>query len=474
VQQSYQRPVKQAVELEMDTILELVSSYGAALVYQDLSAPVIHQLKRRVIDTFGCALGCIDMELPSLARAHALEVGSKPGSTVLGTRHTTSPEAAAFANGVAVRYLDFNDTSIAGNAGHPSDNMMAVFAAGQYAGADIKSIMLGIVLAYEVHGRFGAACRKIRANGWDNAVYVGLASAAGAAKAMGLDKPRIAHALALAAVANAPMGQTRVGHLSTWKGCTAPNAARNGVFAALLARRGMTGPEEAFEGSRGFKKQLGTTLDLAAFGSDGFMIEADKFKSYPCDYEAQCALEPALKLHEVLQGGVNEIESIDIETYEHAILISADGPAKWSPKTRETADHSLPYVVAVGLARGSLWLEDFEDDRIADPAIHQLMQKINVRSSDEYNRSWPEAYPFRVSISMKSGEQYVEEVRYAKGHPKNPLSDSEIEAKFRRLAEPVMAQDRIDHTLERLWQLEEMKTAQELMELFALDKLGNQ
>ena len=460
----------------MDTILDFVSSYGAALAYRDLSAPVIHQLKRRVIDTFGCALGCIDMELPALARSHALEVRSHPGSTVLGTRHATSPETAAFANGVAVRYLDFNDTSIAGNAGHPSDNTMAVVAAGQYADADMRSIMLGIVFAYEVHGRFGAACGKIRANGWDNAVYVGLASAAGAAKAMGLGKSQMAHALALAAVANAPMGQTRVGHLSTWKGCTAPNAARNGIFAALLARRGMTGPEEAFEGSRGFKKQLGTTLDLGLFGGDGrgFAIETDKFKSYPCDYEAQCALEPALKLHEALQGKVNEIESVDIETYEHAILISADSPAKWSPKTRETADHSLPYVVAVGLARGALWLEDFEDERIADPAIHALMQKIKVRSTEECNRSWPEAYPFRMSVSMKSGEQHVEEVRYAKGHPKNPLSDSEIEAKFRRLAGPVMEQKRIDHALDRLWQLEEMKSAEELMELFVLDKLVNQ
>lgn len=456
----------------MDKILELVSSYGAALAYEDL-APVIHQLKRRVIDTFGCALGCINMELPTLARTYALEVSSKPGSTVLGTQHATSPEAAAFANGVAVRYLDFNDTSIAGNAGHPSDNMMAVIAAGQYAGADMRSIMLGIVLAYEVHGRFGAACRKIRANGWDSAVYVGLASAAGAAKAMGLDKPRIAHAVSLAAVANAPMGQTRVGHLSTWKGCTAPNAARNGIFAALLAQRGMTAPDEAFEGSRGFKKQLGTELDLDAFGRDssGFAIDTDKFKSYPCDYEAQCALEPALKLREALRGDVSEIEIIDIETYDHAILISADSPAKWSPKTRETADHSLPYVVAVGLARGSLWLEDFEEDRIGDPAVHALMQKIKVRSTEECNRSWPEAYPFRVSITLKSGETLVEEVRYAKGHPKNPLSDSEIEAKFRRLAESVMAQDRIDYALERLWKLEEIKSAEELMGLFVLDTL---
>ena len=454
----------------MDRILDLLSSYAVALDYSTLSPSVVHQVKRRVIDTLGCAIGCYSMAVPRIAREHAAEVSSTPGSTILGTRQRSSPELAAFANGVMARYLDFNDTSMSGNAGHPSDNIMALLAAAEYAGADMRTVIAAIVIAYEVQGRFGVACKDLRSNGWDNAVYVTLSSAAGAGRVLGLNKQQMANAIALAAVPNAPMGETRVGELSMWKGCTAPNAARNGVFAALLARRGMTGPQQAFEGPRGFKKQLGTALQLPAFGGAGvpYTIETDKFKYYPCDYEAQCTLTPALKLHGLLNGKLDEIEKIDIETYQHAVLISADGPAKWNPTSRETADHSIPYVFAAGLARGTLWLEDFEEERIKDTKVHALMQKIGVRATEECTRDWPEAYPFRITVTMKSGERHLEEVRYAKGHPKNPMSDDEIEAKFLRLAESVMGRSKAQLALQRLWRLDDMKGAGEIMALFEL------
>ena len=251
----------------MDRVLDFLSDYAVALTYENLPNRVVHEVKRRVIDTLGCAMGSYYMEAPEIARAHALEAISNPGSTVLGTRHRTTPELAVFANGVMARYLDLNDTTAKG--GHPSDNIMAVLAATEYAAADRKTAIEGIVIAYEVQDRFGAVSRGLRTNGWDNAIYVALASALGAAKVMGLNKEQMANTLALAVVPNAPMNQTRVGHLSMWKGCSAPNASRNGVFAALMARRGMTGPLEAFEGPRGFKKQLGTSFELPAFGGDG-------------------------------------------------------------------------------------------------------------------------------------------------------------------------------------------------------------
>ena len=228
----------------MDRILEFLSDYAVALKYQDLPARVVHEVKRRVIDTLGCAMGGYTMEPPRIARAHAMEASSTPGSTILGTVHKSTLEAASFANGVMARYLDFNDTTIKG--GHPSDNIMPILAAAEYAAADMRTAIVAIVIAYEVQDRFGAVSRAIRTHGWDNAIYVGIASALGAAKVMGLDKEQMAYALSLATIPNAAMNQTRVGHLSMWKGCSAPNSAKNGVFAALMARRGMTGPLEAF------------------------------------------------------------------------------------------------------------------------------------------------------------------------------------------------------------------------------------
>ncbi|MBI4190412.1 MAG: MmgE/PrpD family protein [Betaproteobacteria bacterium] len=453
----------------MDRILDFLSDYGAALTYQELPERVVEQVKRRVIDTLGCAMGCYYMDPPKFARGHALEVVSTPGSTVLGTRHQSAPELAAFANGVMARYLDFNDTTIKG--GHPSDNIMPVLSAAEYAGADLKTAIVGIVIAYELQDHFGAVSRAIRMNGWDNAIYVGLASALGAAKVMGLNKEQMANALSLAVIPNAAMNQTRVGQLSMWKGCSAPNAARNGIFATMMARWGMTGPLEPFDGPRGFKKQLGASFELPAFGGNGepFAIETDKLKCFPSDYEAQCSITPALELHKALEGKLAEIEKIEIETYDNAVYVAADTRDKWNPTSRETADHSIPYVVAVALTRGTFWLDDFAEERIRDPNIHALMQKIEVRTTEECNMQWPEAYPFRITVTTRSGQQYVREIRYAKGHPKNPMSDQEIEAKFRRLAEPVMGQTRANNALSQLWHLEDMKNVQEILALFVLD-----
>ena len=455
----------------MDRILNFLSDYSVSLTYQKLSKSVVHEVKRHVIDAFGCAMGCYHAEPCKIARDQALEVVSTPGSTILGTRHQSSPELAAFANGVMVRYLDFNDTGV-GNSGHPSDNVMAVLATAEYAGADVQTTIAGIVIAYEMQDRFGAACKQIRDNGWDHVSYVALGSAAGAGKVMRMNKEQMANALALAVVPNAGMGQTRAGRLSMWKGCASANGARNGVFAALMARRGLTGPDEPFDGYWGFKKLLGTSLNLApAFGGEGvpFTIENDIFKYYPCNYEAQCAVTPALELHKVLKGKVDEIETVEIETYEHAVQSSADTRDKWNPTSRETADHSSPYVVAVALTRGTVWLDDFLEERITDPKIHSLMQKIEVRATEEHTKAWPKACPFRITVTTKSGQKHVQEVQYAKGHPKNPMSDREIEAKFRRLAEPVMGQARASEALSQLWHLEDMKSVREIPALFVLD-----
>ena len=451
----------------MDRVLDFLSNYAVSLSFPKLPQSVVHEVKRRIIDTLGCAMGCYDMEPPKIARAHALEVVSTPGSTILGTRHQSAPETAAFANGVMARYLDFNDTTIKG--GHPSDNIMPVLA--EYAGAEMHTAIAGIVIAYEVQDRFGTVSRAIRFNGWDNAIYVGLASALGAAKVMALNKEQMANALSLAAVPNAAMNQTRVGQLSMWKGCSAPNAARNGIFAALMARRGMTGPQDAFEGPRGFKKQLGTSFELPAFGGNGepFAIETDKLKSFPCDYEAQCSISPALELHKALNGKLDEIEKVDVETYDNAVYVAADTRDKWNPTSRETADHSIPYAVAVALTRGTFWLDDFVEDRIREPKIHALMQKIEVRATEDFNREWPEAYPFRITVTTRSGQQHVREVRYAKGHPRNPMSDQEIGAKFRRLTEPVMGQTGANNALSRLWHIDQMKNAREILALFELE-----
>lgn len=455
----------------MDNVLNQISDYAITLDYDSLSPTTVRETIKRVIDTFGCAMGSYLMEPPRIARAHAMEVTSKPGATLLGTRHRTSPELATFANGVMARYSDFSDMAVGKKAGHPSDSIMPVLAATEYCSGDMRDFITGVVLAYELQDRIGDSCVGVLDGGWDYVIYNAIAAAAGAAKAMKLNKEQTANALALAVVPNVATHQTRRGQLSMWKGCAAPNAARNGVFAAMLARRGLTGPDEAFEGICGFNRQLGVKLELPVLGGRNgqFTIEQSRFKNYPCDYEAQCCVTPAAELHVVLGGETKDIERVEIETYLHAVECSADTRDKWNPTSRETADHSLPYCVAVTLANGSLWVDDFLDERIRDPKIHALMQKIEVRVTDEFNRAWPEAYPFRITVTLRSGQKYVREIFYAKGHPKNPMSDQEIDAKFRKLSDPILDSATIDHALSALWQLDSMKNPTEIFDLFVID-----
>ncbi len=451
----------------MDGTLDFLSRYVAALAPEDIPDAVRHTVKRLLVDTLGCAIGSYRMEPPRIAREHALEVSGRPGATVLGTRHRSAPELAAFCNSVMARYFDMNDTSMSAKSGHTSDCMPAVLAAAEYTGASIAETFTAIVAAYEVHDRLGAVCQEVRRNGWDYAIYNALAAAAGCARAMGLDREQTAHALALAAVPNAATNQTRTGQLSMWKGCAGPNAARNGLFAAMLAARGMTGPAEAFDGKRGFKRMLGA-FELPPFGGGSvpYSIETAKYKCYPCDYEAQCAVTPALELREALGGSVDAIQSVDVETYEFALEIAADTRDKWAPMTRETADHSIPYVVAVALSRGGVWLDDFTEARIADPAVRALMQKISVRAAADLTAAWPAAYPFRITVTTTDGERLVREVHYAKGHPNNPLSDAEVGAKFMKLATPVLGEERSAAALSRLWQLEKFRSVRGVLDLF--------
>ncbi len=456
----------------MDKILDQISDYAVSMKYEDFSPTTVSEIVKRVVDTFGCAVGSFPMEPPRIARAHAMEVVSTPGATILGTRHRTSPELASFANGVMARYSDFNDMSVGKKGGHPSDCMLPILAAAEYAGTSVQDAMVGMVLSYELQDRIADSCVGVLDGGWDYVVYNAISVAAGAARAMRLNKQQIANAIAIAVTSSVATHQTRRGHLSMWKGCAAPNASRNAVFAAMLAKRGLTGPDEAIEGVAGFNAQLKVKLELPVLGGRNgqFTIEQSRFKNYPCDYEAQCCVTPAMELYQDLGGKIDQVEKVEIETYDHAVECSADSEEKWHPNTRETADHSLPYCVAVALHNGTIWVDDFTEERIADPKIHALMQKISVRATPRLTATWPDAYPFIVTATTKSGKSFTREIHYAKGHPKNPMTDAEIETKFRKLSESVLGKKGCDEALKVLWRFDKLAKVSDAFEPFVVDQ----
>ena len=232
----------------MDRTTELLSSYAVSLDYSALPASTVHETKRRFIDSLGCAMGGFDSTPSQIARRLAATTSSTIPSRVLGSGELTSPEMAAFANTVMVRYLDCNDTFVSSGAGHPSDMIPAALALADPLRASGKEVITATVLAYEIYGRFSdqvsAADKR-----WDQGIFVVIGSACAAGKIIGLSEEQMAHAISLAIVPSLPLCTTRMGELSMWKGCATAAATRSGVFAALLAREGMEGPLRPIRGA---------------------------------------------------------------------------------------------------------------------------------------------------------------------------------------------------------------------------------
>jgi 2-methylcitrate dehydratase len=467
-------------------IADRLAQYAATLRYTQLPAPVVHEVKRRLLDSLGCAFGAWTSAPARIARQIALSVKSPSGATVWGTAHRTLPDLAAFANGALVRYLDFNDTYLSKEPAHPSDNLAAILAVGEMAQATGKQIIHAIALAYEVQCRLCDAA-ALRPRGWDHVTYGPFSSSLAVSKLLGLTKDQMVQALNLAGVANIALRQTRVGDLSMWKACAFSNATRNGVFAAQLAQQGMTGPSPIFEGEKGFMRVVSGLLELPAFGgereaerarteaSTRFKILDTYIKHYPVEYHAQTAVEAALVVREqILQAegkqALSSIREIEIGSYDVAIEIIGRDPEKWRPQTRETADHSFPYCVAVALQDGIVTLKSFGERRLGDAGLQAMIQKVRVVELPEFRDWYPVGMPTRVTVRTSSGKEYVKQVDHPLGHPRNPMSDREVEEKFRLLAASQLDRRAAGRIIEFVWSFDRVKDIGLLMSLLRLKR----
>ncbi|MGH8056473.1 MAG: MmgE/PrpD family protein [Candidatus Entotheonellia bacterium] len=439
----------------MDRTTELLSAYACRLSYDDLPPEVVHQVKRTVIDTLGCALGGFDAEPSQIARRLAGHVSSIMPSRILGTKEASAPDMSGFANGVMVRYLDCNDSYFSPGGGHPSDMIPAVLALADPLGRDGRTVITAIALAYEVFCRLSDQV-VLGDLGWDQGLFSVIGAACGAGKALGLDQQAMQQAISLAIVPNLPLGVTRVGELSMWKGCAAASATRAGIFAAQLAEQGMTGPAEPFEAPKGLWEQaVGKLVTLEKFGGGGepFRITGTSFKFFPSQIHTQGPIGLALELRS--RVAPSEIASLRIQTYHTAVHSAATEPQKWDPQTRETADHSIPYLVAVALHDGAVTPASFSSARIQDPALRPLIGKMTIVEEPEFTRRFPQEACTRMEVTSASGQRFVAETAHPKGHQANPLQDAEVEAKFRHLSHEVLPEEQARAALAQLWTLEQ-------------------
>jgi 2-methylcitrate dehydratase len=450
----------------VDKITNYLASYSTAIKYEDLPPEVIKKTKVLLIDTLGCAMGGYSSEPSKIAReiAGTIYQCDMP-ATIIGSGKKSSPELATFANGVMIRYLDFNDHFRSLGGGHPSDHFACVLTVADAVHASGKDLILAVVLAYETFCRFSDQF-NFEPKALDHSFPGVISSTMAVSRLLGLTREQMVQAINLAVTPNLTLLQTRVGTVSMWKEGAMANAGRNAIFAARLAKAGMTGPGPIFEGRYGLFNAITGPIQLDQFGGAGrpFRILEACIKCYPCGNVAQTSIDAAIALRPKISS-VDEIAEINVLTFEHAKSVMAGDEEKWHPTTRETADHSIPYVVAVALMYGYVEAKYFEDAYIQDPALQTLIQKVKVTNSPEYDKMVPEASPARVEVVTKSGKRFSETVMQWRGYYSNPCTDEEIEQKFNSLSRDLLSSEQRKELLSLAWNIEQVKDAHRIMEL---------
>lgn len=451
----------------MDSYTDALVSFVESVRFDEIATSTRHQAKRRIIDALGCAFAAVDSEPAVIARRLAASVAPIGGAaSVIGAESRTSAELATFANTVMGRHLDFNDgaSSTGLGGGHPSDTIYTSLAVGEALGRSGADLLAAIVIGYQVQM---SVINVVRPYDHDSDQGLGtvLAAALAAGKLMRLDRAQLGHAVALAVTPNVPTRQSRTEELSMWKGCATAAAARSGVLAAQLASLGMTGPSRPFEGRGGLFDLFGQQfpkLEMPYPPVGPYLIELTALKSFPADYESQAPIALMLELRADID--VAAVERIVVQTYRLAFEFTARDPEKWDPQTRETADHSMPFLLAAALVDGDITVDTFTPERVSDPALRPLMRRIEVVENQEYTSRYPADITTKISIQLSDGRLREGVVSTVRGTIKDPLSDDEVDAKFcssvtRALRDPAPALAAKDE----FWRLESVTEVAPLM-----------
>ena len=445
----------------MERLTDQIVSFSQALAFADLPPATVARAKDLILDAVGCGLGAVSSPPALIAQAMAATVTSTMPATVIGTGHKTSPDLAAFANGVMIRYLDYN----------PSDLISAVLASTEAAQGDGRSAIVGTVLAFEVlyaladsrHNDYSAESGWAR---WDPATRTAVASAAVAARQLGLSREQAGHAVSLSSVSHLTLGRVRRGQLSHWKGSATANASRNAVFCALLAARGMTGPSPVFEGPNGFFEAVGTEIDFQPTPNGSYRIMDAHVKAVPAGFYGQGAAEAAAELRHKIPD-LDAVKEVRVLTSPHGAQAMGNDVSRWRPETRETADHSLPFVVAMTFMEGRLEIRHFDEEFYKRPDVRAFMAKVKVIASDELSDESQRLSFTEVAVETESGDVHTARVARPLGHPERPMTDEDYERKFRSLAEPVLSEERIVRLLDGLRNLERAEKVGTIIELTA-------
>ncbi len=443
----------------MATICEQIGRYVESLRYADLPGDVSDYTKRIFLDSLACLYGGLHSDPARMVRETIAIYGGAPQATVVATGEKTAAQHAGLANSVAIRFQDFNDVYF-GPAwtAHPSDNIGNLLAAAEWKRRSGKDFLEAMVAAYEVQMRFSdlPVAQNLWHRGWHHTAACAYAGAAGTAKLLALDARQTANALALSGARSNTFAEIRHGNIPHDKALSAPMVSSTGIFYALLAERGFTGSLTLLEGPYGFKAAVAGGVDVAPLVpvAGDFRILKVGLKPYPIEGMTPAMVEAALVLREKHAIKPDEVTGIRILAHEEAVTKPSWDSKKFRPDSKETADHSFYYCVAVALIAGEVTSQQFDREWLQNKAVHALMDKTTLEADPQLTALFKAgARPAAVEITTARGK-YRQEVKYPLGDPKNPMTWDHVRAKFISQAEPVIGRQHADAIMQRAQNLE--------------------
>lgn len=419
------------------TVLEEMADFIVRSTVESVLPARRLDLKIRILDSLGCAIGALGGEPVRHVRQFVADFASDGPCTLIGGGRS-APDRATLLNGALVRYLDFNDSYLATRETcHPSDNFAAVLAAAELARADGGTLLTALAVAYQVQCRLSDVA-PVRDRGFDHTTHLAYSVAAGVSRALSLDVHHTANAVAMSGTALNALRVTRTGTLSHWKGLAAPFAASAAMQATLLAQRGVTGPAEVFEGNKGFMQSVAGPFAIDWRRETLDRVERTIIKRYNAEIHSQTAIEAALALQAAHGFAANDIGKVEVDVFEvaHRIIGGGEEGDKTLVFSKEDADHSLPYLIAVALLDHTVMPPQFAPSRLQRADVQSLLCRVSVRPLAEFSARFPEEMPSRVTVTLADGRILTRTLCDYPGFRTRPQSWEDAVAKFTALTEP--------------------------------------
>ncbi|MEE8357473.1 MAG: MmgE/PrpD family protein [Anaerolineales bacterium] len=453
----------------MSSLSGQMAKFAIDLQYDQIPEISIWEAKRFLLDSIGCALAAVNNDDMAAMYRFIEKLGGTPEASVIGRNFQTNAANATLMNCLLTRALDYNDIYWEQDPSHPSDMIGAALAAAEVSGKSGKDALVAIIIAYELELRWcHAANPGLREVGWHHATLTQFVSPLVAGKMYDLSLDQMIAAVGISGSSHFTLGGVVAGHLTNMKNTADPLAAQAGVLAALMAREGYEGPVEVIEGKEGLFEVVNNVewqpeWLLKGLGEE-FMITQCSYKAFPTEALTHQPISAALQVCQEQNLTAEDISEILVETTTRGADILSD-PSKYQPTTKETADHSLPYVIAAAVADGNVLPDSFSDEKLKDPRIWDLLGKIKVVADPEIDAMFPGVKRARVSITSNAGETHTAQVDHAKGSPKNPMTDEDIVSKFRANAEGVLNPTQQEKVIDLTWRFDELEEIGEYMKL---------